>query len=285
MAVDTEAKRWSMLQLASGPSSYPLLFNPDTSGLSAIERATVLKKYGGISWGLLISCAVSGTVDGATEAEIVAGGKTIILTLTNKLWELPGAAFNAIRQDILDGITSAQSEATVWNAEVRDKEVVTSVVRTSGLVVTITLSAAPAYDITADETITVTVPNSALFNGGGPVIATPTFGIVADVAVAEEAVGGGIGKRWKRKRRITIEGQVYTVDSPAEEARLIAEYRQRLLARLEVAQERGDEGQARKVRIAIRRAQTRQIKAEDRRAAWLDAIREEDDEILMMVLH
>lgn len=48
MAIDTEAKRWGMLQHASGPSYYPLVFNPDTSGLSAIERATILKLYGGI---------------------------------------------------------------------------------------------------------------------------------------------------------------------------------------------------------------------------------------------
>ena len=50
MAVDTEAKRWGMLQWASGPSYYPHVFNPDTSGLQAIERATVLKLYGGIAW-------------------------------------------------------------------------------------------------------------------------------------------------------------------------------------------------------------------------------------------
>lgn len=50
MAVDSEAKRWGMLQLSGGPSYYPLVFNPDTSGLSAIERATVLKLYGGIAF-------------------------------------------------------------------------------------------------------------------------------------------------------------------------------------------------------------------------------------------
>ncbi len=49
MAVDTEAKRWSMLALASGavPSH---VFNPDTSGLVSIEQITVLQKYGGIAW-------------------------------------------------------------------------------------------------------------------------------------------------------------------------------------------------------------------------------------------
>lgn len=50
MAVDTEAKRWSMLQICAGPSTYATVFNPDTSGLVAIERATVLKLYGGIQF-------------------------------------------------------------------------------------------------------------------------------------------------------------------------------------------------------------------------------------------
>ena len=46
MAIDSEAKRWSMLRVAAGPCAAPL-FNPDTSGLSFIERATVLRLYGG----------------------------------------------------------------------------------------------------------------------------------------------------------------------------------------------------------------------------------------------
>jgi len=49
MAVDSEQKRWSMLALSSGavPSH---VFNPETSGLSSIEKITVLQHYGGISW-------------------------------------------------------------------------------------------------------------------------------------------------------------------------------------------------------------------------------------------
>lgn len=49
MAVDTEPKRWSMLALSSGavPSH---VFNPETSGLSSIEKITVLQHYGGIEW-------------------------------------------------------------------------------------------------------------------------------------------------------------------------------------------------------------------------------------------
>lgn len=40
--------------------------------------------------------------------------------------------------------------------------------------VTITLSAQSAYNITANETITVTIPATAV-TGGGAIVATPTF--------------------------------------------------------------------------------------------------------------
>ena len=49
MAIDTEAKRWSMLSAASGIGRN-IVFNPDTSGLVSIEKITVLQKYGGIAW-------------------------------------------------------------------------------------------------------------------------------------------------------------------------------------------------------------------------------------------
>ena len=50
------------------------------------------------------------------------------------------------------------------------------VTRTSATVVTIILPAFASYDITADETMTVTVPASAVASGG-PITATPTFNV------------------------------------------------------------------------------------------------------------
>lgn len=85
-------------------------------------------------------------------------------------------AFDAIRQDIIDGLTSAQAEAHGWNIEVKAKIAVTDVVRTSNTVVTITLDAEAEYDINADEVITVTVPASAMVLGV-PLVATPTFSV------------------------------------------------------------------------------------------------------------
>ena len=135
-----------------------------------------------------ISAAVSGTVvPSATEADVVAGSETVIITLTNETWVAAGATFDAVRQDIIDGLDSAQSESTGWNIEVRDKQTVGGVVRTSSTVVTITLDAQAAYDITVKETITVTVPVTAVvgLNGVG---ATPTF----DIVPTAELLGGWV---------------------------------------------------------------------------------------------
>ncbi len=131
----------------------------------------------------LATAAVTGTATvSITENDIVAGGKTIIITLTDDTWVAAGATFDAQRQNIIDGLDSAQSETFGWNNEVRDKEVVGAVVRTSDTIVTITLSASASYDITLQETITVTIPASALVISASSVIGSPTFTI--DPAVA-----------------------------------------------------------------------------------------------------
>lgn len=151
-----------------------------------------------------ISAVLTGTaVPSLTEAEVVAGGETIIITLTGDTWVASGATFDAQRQNIIDGLDSAQSELTGWNAEVRDKEVVGSVVRTSDTVVTITLTAAGSYDVTADETITMTVPATALVTSASAVVATPTFDAIATV-VALGTVGDRLisGRMLNRPRLV-----------------------------------------------------------------------------------
>ena len=124
------------------------------------------------------------------EADIVDGGSTIIITLTNAAWVSEGVVFDAARQDIIDGLTSPQTELTGWNNEVRDKLAVTTVVRTSATVVTITLSAQAGYDITASETITVTAPASALNASAESVMATPLI-VVDSVTNPCEGVTSG----------------------------------------------------------------------------------------------
>jgi hypothetical protein len=98
--------------------------------------------------------------------------------------------FDDIRQDILDGIDSAQSEATGWDA-LRSTIPVTAVVRTSGTVVTITLPALATYNITANETLTVTVPASAVV-GAAPIVATPTIEVAQTLIFYAEREHGSI---------------------------------------------------------------------------------------------
>jgi len=122
------------------------------------------------------TAAIAGTATASiNDSHVVAGGKTITISLTSDTWVAAGATFDAVRQAIINGLTSAQSEGTGWNAEVRDKEVVSSVVRTSATTVTITLTAAASYAVTASETITVTIPASALVLNGSALIASPTI--------------------------------------------------------------------------------------------------------------
>lgn len=140
-----------------------------------------------------VSSALTGTVTTAAAADIVAGGKTIILTVTNDTWVTSGATFNAQRQAIINGLVSAQSETHGWNNEVKAKIAVTDVVRTSNTVVTITLDAESAYAITANETITATIPGSALTLGGLS-IAVPTFSIIASAAPPIPTYTGAAGQ-------------------------------------------------------------------------------------------
>lgn len=139
------------------------------------------------------SAALTGTAiaGGVLESEIVTGGDTIIITLTGDTWVAAGATFDAQRQNIIDGLDSAQSEAAGWNAEVRDKEVVAAVVRTSDTVVTVTLTAAAAYVITADETITVTIPATALVISVSAIVATPTFDVTNEGVAAGQLLSIG----------------------------------------------------------------------------------------------
>jgi len=139
-----------------------------------------ISSFGTVSFGVReedgISAALTGTITASVnEGDIVSGGKTIILTLTGDTWVTAGAIFDAQRQNIIDGIDSAQAEAFGWDAEVKAKEVVGAVVRTSDTIVTITLSAASAYDITAQETITATIPATALVTSVSAIVASPTF--------------------------------------------------------------------------------------------------------------
>jgi len=129
------------------------------------------------------SAALTGTA--FTEAEIVAGSEEIVITLTDDTWVATVGADNAITTALIAGIDSAQSEAAGWDAVVKANMVHGDVARTSDTVVTITLAEESTYAISANETITVTIPATAL-TAAGEVIATPT------ITITNQSAGGNI---------------------------------------------------------------------------------------------
>jgi hypothetical protein len=91
--------------------------------------------------------------------------------------------FNNILQNIINGMVGNSTDAHNWNTEVKSKLAVNAVARTNNTVVTVTLNAAAAYDITTNENVLVTIPGVALA-GGANIAGTPQFVI---------AIAGGAG--------------------------------------------------------------------------------------------
>lgn len=127
-----------------------------------------------------VTAALTGTAlaGGVTEAQIVTGGETVIITLTGATW-IGAAGFNAVRQAIIDGMVAAASPANGWNVRIKGAAAVTTVVRTSNSAVTFTTPAAAAYSVSADETITVTIPKAAIDLVDADVVATETVVVTA----------------------------------------------------------------------------------------------------------
>jgi len=112
------------------------------------------------------TCVMTGTLAvGADENDVVSGGATTILTLSDATWAAAGTGpigSTANTQAIIDGITARTTPTTGWNNIVRDTEATASVVRTSATVCTITWTAAPTYDVGSTEILDVIIPAAAI---------------------------------------------------------------------------------------------------------------------------
>lgn len=153
----------------------------------------------------------SGYVDwtsGAYNPAAFGGGGT---DTTNDSWcamtvalrPLVTTPFPDARAAIRDGLDSAQSEAAGWDAKVKPNIPLANIERLSDTQCRVTLQAQADYDITATETITATVPASAVV-GNAAIVATPTFTVAtaatgpvgtlsATLGAATLSAGGVVG--------------------------------------------------------------------------------------------
>lgn len=145
----------------------------DASTVAAPQQAAYF--FYGVVFRPPLIATLTGTITASvTEADIVAGGKTLIITVNDR-WIAAGAgSFDLQRDEIIAGCDSAQSETLGWDLVPKALQSLGGVARTSNEVVTITWDAFATYNITAQETITVTVPGTALVGTVG-MVATPTF--------------------------------------------------------------------------------------------------------------
>lgn len=236
--------------------------------------------------------ALTGTVTTATEADIVAGGKTLILTVTNDTWVATVGADNSITTALINGLDSDGAEAGGWDAVVKAGLTHTAVTRTSDTVVTITLPAFASYDITANETITATVPDTAL-SGGVQTVASPTFTVSyvpATAAATDRGAGSGGAHRriysvqeWLERRGLApaqpeTPDQVEETEPEAENAPERPSSEERELQRLEGIRDelQAQERLSRRMRARLRDAERQIERIEERR--------NEDEALLLLLL-
>lgn len=104
---------------------------------------------------------LSGTaVPSVGEGDIVVGQKQVIITLTNGKFALDVASDAEKRNAIFDGIKTSSSDTSMWDKVITALKAAgeTAIIRNSSNKITITLPAVSDYNISMNETISVTVP-------------------------------------------------------------------------------------------------------------------------------
>ena len=127
------------------------------------------------------SAALTTTI--TNEISVARNQNSIILLLDNDTFKV---LTTTIAQAIIDGLTSAGTEDDGWNNRVRDQLSTVAVTRVTAGIVRIDLPAFDAYSLTANETITATIPTSALTIAGTAIVATPTITITNVAASGTE---------------------------------------------------------------------------------------------------
>lgn len=164
-------------------------FNSSTTGVAErLDGGTAAGNDSQVSmYDKTIATASTATGDGSATTSATDPWVSVIIELVRS------TPFADARAAIASGLDSAQSEAAGWDAKVKPNIPVGNVVRTANTVCTITLQAQSDYNITAQETITATVPATAL-TGASAVVATPTFtvdtlagGNTGDAALVQDA--------------------------------------------------------------------------------------------------
>lgn len=95
-----------------------------------------------------------------------------------------GAAFNALRQDIIDAWSAASSPDGGWNKEIRDKIAVADVIRQNNLSFIIIIRHNYLYSISSAESLSCTLPAALFTNSDEDKACTP-------IVIQNDSCNGG----------------------------------------------------------------------------------------------
>ena len=157
----------------TGTRSY--IANWDEASTLNYGLLTALVVFGTASAG--ISAEVTGTATASIdEADIVTGGKTVIITLTNDTFVTGTSSEDGIAAGSdSDVVASGTNWDSLIKTDLDNADVVISTTTVTNDTATITLPAYATYDPGEQEEITWTIPAASLTTSGSPLVATPTF--------------------------------------------------------------------------------------------------------------
>jgi len=171
-------------------------FNSDGCEINFSVVDGTIRKWTALYIGEVSSgITVTGTaVPTQTEADVVTGGKTIILTVAGDTFVTGSSSEDGIAGGSDSDIGAS---GTNWDSLIKTTLDNTDVVLSGGnTIATITLPAFATYDIPGTETITWTIPAASLTTSATPVVATPTHTITAVVS--------GFQVAWARNANVLL---------------------------------------------------------------------------------
>jgi hypothetical protein len=140
----------------------------DTTGTLQRVREEMVSNRFGQGWTTNIpTITVTGTAisGGVLETAIVAGGETLIFTLTNGTWA-SSIVDDLVPVSVSGFVDGSVSGGTGWDAQVSAEIGTGDLARTDDVTVTLTIPEAASYAISGDETVTFSFPQSLIAVNG-----------------------------------------------------------------------------------------------------------------------
>jgi len=158
--------------------------------VAALTQLTITANAAADLSGTLFSSAIS-------ETNIVNGGKTLVITLTDGQWVTDIATDTTKRNALFAGLI-ASTEASEWTKVITALQTAGeyAITRTSNSAITINLPAVTGYNIASNQNVGINIPASSIIGSKATLIAAQTIKIerMPTATLSGTAIGSSIGE-------------------------------------------------------------------------------------------